>query len=86
MHFGYAIMIGVAAALLLRSWPLRLAALGYPVLVFVAITATANHFVVESVAGTLVIGVGFVLVATWMRVRGRPAVVPARVRPSRGCP
>jgi PAP2 superfamily len=88
MHFGYSLMIGVAACLLLRSWPLRLIVLLYPAFVFVAITATANHYVLDSVAGTLVIGVGFVGAAAWMRYRGTlsPAFARARARASaRGC-
>lgn len=75
MHFGYAFMIGVVACLLVRSWPLRLAALAYPVLVFVTITGTANHYVVDSIAGGLVIAAGFVLVQLWQGVH-------ERVRPS----
>lgn len=72
MHFGYALLIGVAAFVLLRQWPLRLGALIYPAFVFITITATANHYVIDSVAGSIVIGLGFLGVAVWMRLRGRP--------------
>ena len=48
MHFGYALMIGMVGLLLLRSWPLRLIALAYPVLVFITITGTANHYVLDA--------------------------------------
>ncbi|HWH14936.1 MAG TPA: phosphatase PAP2 family protein [Miltoncostaeaceae bacterium] len=71
MHFGYAFMIGVVACLLLRSWPLRLVALAYPALVFLTITGTANHYVVDSLAGGLVIAAGFVAVQAWTEVRAR---------------
>ena len=71
MHFGYAFMIGVVAALLVRPWPLRLLALGYPALVFLTITGTANHYVVDSMAGGLVIAAGFVVVQGWSAVHGR---------------
>jgi PAP2 superfamily len=60
MHFGYAFMIGVVVALLVRSWPVRILALSYPALVFLTITGTANHYVVDSLAGGLVIATGFV--------------------------
>jgi hypothetical protein len=71
MHFGYAVMIGVVGMVLLRSWPLRLLALAYPVLVFITITGTANHYVLDAVAGGLVVAMGFVTVWALMAARGR---------------
>jgi len=72
MHFGYALMIGVVGMVLLRSWPLKLAALAYPVIVFITITGTANHYVLDAVAGGLVVAVGFIGVWALMAARGRP--------------
>lgn len=80
MHFGYAVMIGMVGLVLLRSWPLRLLALAYPVLVFITITGTANHYVLDSVAGGLVVAIGFVGVWAWMSARGALRPSPARVR------
>jgi len=65
MHFGYAFMIGVVGALLVRSWALRVLALAYPTLVFITITGTANHYVTDSLVGAVVIAAGFVLVQLW---------------------
>jgi hypothetical protein len=75
MHFGYALMIGLVGMVLLRSWPLRLIALAYPMLVFLTITGTANHYVLDSVAGGVVVALGFAGVYLWMAARGslRPA-------------
>lgn len=78
MHFGYAFMIGIAGFVLLRSWPLRIAALLYPALVFLTITATANHYVIDSVAGGAVIGIGFAAVGGTMAVRARRRPAAAR--------
>lgn len=77
MHFGYAFMIGVVACLLLKPWPLRALALAYPALVFLTITGTANHYVVDSLAGGLVIAAGFIAVQAWTEIhdRLRPAHV-----------
>jgi hypothetical protein len=87
MHFGYAIMIGIVGMILLRSWPLRLIALAYPALVFLTITGTANHYVLDSVAGGIVVGIGFALVYLWMVVRNRlhpgPAPLSATASPAR---
>ncbi len=65
MHFGYAFMIGVVGALLVRSWALRVLALAYPTLVFITITGTANHYITDSLVGAVVIAAGFVLVQVW---------------------
>ncbi len=77
MHFGYALMIGMVGLLLLRSWPLRLIALAYPVLVFITITGTANHYVLDAVAGALVVAMGFLGVWALMAARGRLRPQPA---------
>jgi PAP2 superfamily len=80
MHFGYAFMIGVVVAVLVKRWPLRILALSYPALVFLTITGTANHYVVDSLAGGVVIAVGFVI-AQFIgpgRVRMRRVASPRR--------
>ena len=86
MHFGYAFMIGVVAALLVSSWALRLLALSYPTLVFITITGTANHYISDSLVGALVIAAGFVLVQVWMiswpRVRPTFARLAGRAAPT----
>jgi hypothetical protein len=83
MHFGYALMIGVVGMVLLRSWPLRLIALAYPVVVFITITGTANHYVLDAVAGGLVVAMGFLGVWALMAARGR--MRPQRTAPPSPC-
>lgn len=58
MHFGYALLVGVVIALCARRPWVRLVAPLYPALVFTTIVATANHFVLDAVAGGLVMGAG----------------------------
>ncbi len=79
MHFGYAIMIGVVGLFLLRSWPLRLLALAYPAVVFITITGTANHYVIDSMAGGVVVALGFLGAWAWMSMRGSMGI-PVRSR------
>jgi hypothetical protein len=43
-------------------------ALAYPALVFLTITGTANHYVIDSLAGGLVIAAGFVVVQAWSSI------------------
>lgn len=82
MHFGYAVMIGVVGLFLLRSWPLRLLALAYPAVVFITITGTANHYVVDSMAGGLVVALGFLGAWAVMTARGSMGL-PVRSRMER---
>jgi hypothetical protein len=81
MHFGYAIMIGMVGLVLLRSWPLRILAVVYPVLVFVTITGTANHYILDSLAGGLTVALGFIAVWAWMAARGYFRTAPGTARP-----
>lgn len=69
MHFGYALMIGVIGLMLLRHWPLKIAAIAYPGVVFLMIVGTANHYVLDAVAGGLVLMAGFALVGAWVMAR-----------------
>jgi PAP2 superfamily protein len=63
MHFAYALMIGVVVAVLVRHWALRLLVLAYPLLVFVAIVGTANHYVLDALAGGAVMLAAFAATA-----------------------
>lgn len=56
LHAGWA--VGVGAGLWPRS---RVLAVAYPVLVVLATLVTGNHFVVDALAGTALMGAGFVL-------------------------
>jgi hypothetical protein len=52
-HFGFAVFVAAAAIWLFpRSW-LAWSTLAYPVLVFVVIVGTGNHYVLDCVVGTL---------------------------------
>lgn len=71
MHFGYSALIGVTLFVLLRPWPLRALALAYPVVVFLTIVGTANHYVIDAVAGgaTMALGGAAVVGGRWLRGR-----------------
>ena len=59
LHFGYALIVGVAVAQLAgRRW-LRLAGAAYPALMLLIIVATGNHFLFDAVAGAAVVAVGW---------------------------
>lgn len=68
LHFGYALLIGLTITTLPikdprgGSWKriaLAAAGLSYPALILTAIVATANHFILDAVAGALVCAVAW---------------------------
>lgn len=76
MHFGYALMVGFVTFFLFRGWPLRLVGLLYPAVVFFAITGTANHYVLDAFAGSVVVATAFLIVHGWSWAR--PRLAPRR--------
>jgi hypothetical protein len=70
-HFGFALFVAVASIWLFPRSPLAWATIAYPVLAFVVIVGTGNHYVLDCLVGTLT----FVLAAA---VASR--LVPARER------
>ena len=75
MHMGYALMVGLIVAYLTKNWLIRGVALMYPVIVFVTIVATANHYVFDTLAGGAVTcgAFGVMAIATHIASRRRAA-------------
>lgn len=70
LHFGYALFIALALFALGRRRWLRYGGFLYAALVFVAIVATGNHFIIDAVAG------GLVVLAAWVfAINVQPAVM-----------
>jgi hypothetical protein len=63
MHFGYALIVGVAVARLARTRTMRIAGALYAPFILFVIVATGNHFLFDAVAG------GLVVLASWMAAR-----------------
>jgi hypothetical protein len=61
-----------------RRW-VRLAAVAYPVLTTLAVLATANHFVLDVLAGLLTLALAVGLAAAWTRFRTHPPGAVAHV-------
>ena len=83
LHFGYALLVGAAMALLAGRRSVRIAGAAHPVVMLFVIVATGNHFVFDAAAGAVV------TVAGWLAARrlvdenrGGPGhAAPARRRP-----
>jgi hypothetical protein len=70
LHAAYALGVGVGMIRFARSHVVRLAGVLYPPLVVLTIIVTGNHFLLDAVAGMLVLAAGFLLVRGVRRRRG----------------
>jgi hypothetical protein len=71
LHFGYALLVGVAVASLARNRAVRTVAALYPAAMLFIIVATGNHFLFDAAAGAAV------TVAGWLVARRVVAARPA---------
>jgi len=77
LHVGWSVLIAlIVYRATSRTW-LRAVAVAHPVLMALAVTATGNHYLVDSLAGALVAVLAVVVVDAWRRARA-PRPSPAR--------
>ena len=72
MHVGFALMIAIPLAKLVRWRALKVFWLLYPLIVTFVIVVTANHFIADAVLGAATAGLG--ALAAWSLARMRPEV------------
>ena len=77
LHFGYALLVGVALYLLAGNPIVRILGALYPALMLFVIVATGNHFVFDAAAGGVVMVAGW-----WIALRLSPAGLPDRRTPA----
>jgi PAP2 superfamily len=65
LHFGYALLVGVAVARIARGRIAQVIGWSYPVVMLIVIVATGNHFFFDALAGGIAIAAGFA-VASWI--------------------
>jgi membrane-associated phospholipid phosphatase len=71
LHFAYALFIAIMLFALASDRWLRFGGFAYPIVVFVAIVATGNHFIIDAIAG------GLVVLAAWVfAVNVQPSAAP----------
>jgi hypothetical protein len=61
LHFGFALIVGIALVAFARHRWVRLAGALYPAFVLLVIVATGNHFLFDAAAGAIVAGAGYVV-------------------------
>jgi hypothetical protein len=69
MHVGFALMISIPLARLVRWRPLKLFWALYPLLVVFVIVVTANHFIADAVLGAVAAGIGALAARALARAR-----------------
>ncbi|NQT72583.1 MAG: phosphatase PAP2 family protein [Chloroflexi bacterium] len=67
LHFGWTVMVSAGLLWMTRSRFGRALAVILPIAMFFGITSTANHFILDAVAGAIVIGIAFWLTALIFR-------------------
>jgi hypothetical protein len=80
LHAGWGLAVGAGAVLYARTWLPKLLGVVYSLAVLLTIVVTGNHFVLDAVAGAIVMALGFAATAP-LRVRSS---VPAYLRASGG--
>ncbi|HEY1317032.1 MAG TPA: phosphatase PAP2 family protein [Gaiella sp.] len=61
LHFGYALIVGVALATLATHRAVRIAGALYPVAMLLVIVGTGNHFVFDAALGAVVVVAGWLV-------------------------
>lgn len=59
LHVGWNLLVGIVVWRVGRAWKFRIPALASPVLMIAAVMLTANHYLLDAVAGALVALIGF---------------------------
>jgi hypothetical protein len=65
LHFGWNMLVGIAIFTNIRSYWLKLVGVVIPPVMFLSIVLTANHYIIDAVAGALVAGVGLWIAVWW---------------------
>jgi hypothetical protein len=67
LHFGWSLLVGIGLCWLGRNAFTRAIGILLPALMLIAIIGTANHFFLDAIAGSLVMGFGL-LIGFWSRL------------------
>ena len=79
-HAGWNVLLGVVVVGAVTQWWLRTLAVGSAVAMIVAVVVTANHYIVDVVAGVAIALLGLALLDVLERRRARSTLEPRDVR------
>ena len=71
LHFGWALMVGIGIWWMTRSRWGRAIGVLLPISMLVGVVSTANHFILDAVAGAIVLGMSFGLTALIFKLKGK---------------
>ena len=71
LHVGWNMLLGLAVFWTSRNVVLRTFAVVMPIVMFLSTVVTANHFIIDGLAGVVVALVGLALALAWARNGGR---------------
>ncbi len=71
LHFGWVMLIGISTFKLAKAIWLKVLAILVPLCMLISIIATANHFIIDAIAGAIVIGLAYGLVILFTRLRSK---------------
>jgi hypothetical protein len=57
----WALLIGIATISIAKTWWLKVVGILLPLLMFVTIVATANHFILDAIVGAAIAGLSYTL-------------------------
>jgi hypothetical protein len=69
MHFTWVLLVGIAIVHIVRSLWLKALGILFPVGMLIAIVATANHFILDAIAGAIVLGLAYGLFVLFTKLR-----------------
>jgi uncharacterized membrane protein YoaK (UPF0700 family) len=61
LHMCWALLVGIAIIRIAKTWWLKVVGILLPLLMFVTIVATANHFILDAIVGAVVAGLSYAL-------------------------
>ena len=61
LHMAWSLLIGISIICIAKTWWLKAVGVLLPVLMFITIVATANHFILDAIVGAAVAGLSFAL-------------------------
>ncbi|HMM41713.1 MAG TPA: phosphatase PAP2 family protein [Thermomicrobiales bacterium] len=84
LHFGWDLLVGMAVFFEARRWWARAIGIIMPVLMYMAIVLTANHYIIDGIAGGLLVVSCYLFVTRVAPIwqRSIVPVAPASIRPA----
>ena len=75
LHFAWTLMVGIGTVYMARAIWLKVLGALVPICTLIAIVATGNHFILDAIAGAIVLGLSYglvILFTRWRRKRRPP--------------